>query len=86
MDFLFRLFTAVPRSQVFPPWPPWLRRPPVEPRSLVGSSGGRTLVDRGARGGPGAEPGSLAEQAGNDQACAESAPPTRTSISCPHPT
>ena len=63
MDFLFRLFTAVPRSQVFPPWPPWLRRPPVEPRSLVGSSGGRTLVDRG---GPKAGPGSLAELAGND--------------------
>ena len=64
--FRSRLFTAVPRSQVFPPWPPWLRRPPVEPRSLVGSSGGRTLVDRGARGGPRAEPGSLAELAGND--------------------
>ena len=61
--FCSRLFTAVPRSQVFPPWPPWLRRPPVEPRSLVGSSGGRTLVDRG---GPKAGPGSLAELAGND--------------------
>ena len=48
--FCSRLFTAVPRSQVFPPWPPWLRRPPVEPRSLVGSSGGRTLVDRGGPG------------------------------------
>ena len=71
--FCSRLFTAVPRSQVFPPWPPWLRRPPVEPRSLVGSSGRRALLDRGGpgrtgedRGGPGAGPGSLAELAGND--------------------
>ena len=48
--FCSRLFTAVPRSQVFPPWPPWLRRPPVEPRSLVGSSGRRALLDRGGPG------------------------------------
>ena len=47
MDFLFPSLYGGSTFSGVPPMAPMARRPPVEPRSLVGSSGRRALLDRG---------------------------------------
>ena len=65
--FCSRLFTAVPRSQVFPPWPPWLGGRLLSLGVWWGARGGELWwTGEGSSGGPGAGPGSLGELAGND--------------------